>query len=366
MSEVKEVNFIVGIFGESETQNNLIGQTLGSPGTRSDIQFYNRLDINRNQVFCALTPIDYPEKIKPFLQTLAMTKIHILVIDLSHDLNAIIGEILVGMDLYHQLYQTHTIVVLTGVNQKNEWKLGEMTKKVRTILDTSSLRDTEILIIKNKEDLETIKDKIAEFNSDDSVTQDKMPNYSKVLIDHVFPVKGIGTVILGVVNKGKVHVGQMLELTGNESIGKKVIIRSIQKHDRNFKEAIEGDRVGIALKGNISPSEINRDNILVTQGILKPNRKFKARVFLNQFYAPKEGKLIPGNGVQYYGIVDLKISPFKITEGKELYPGESGIMSLEFDKNVYSDGMPITGIITELNRFNGRLRLVGHYTQIIN
>jgi selenocysteine-specific translation elongation factor len=143
-----------------------------------------------------------------------------------------------------------------------------------------------------------------------------------------------------------------------------VIIRSIQKHDRNFKEATEGDRVGIALKGNISPSEINRDNILATQGILKPNRKFKARVFLNQFYNPKEGKLIPGNGVQYYGIVDLKVSPFKITEGKELSPGESGIMSLEFDKSVYSDGMPVTGIITELNRFTGKLRIIGYFTQV--
>ena len=93
MSEVREANFIEGIFGENESQNNLIGQTLGSPGTRSDIQFYNRLDINNNEVFCALTPIDYPEKIKPFLQTLAMTNIHILVIDLNYDLKAIIGEI---------------------------------------------------------------------------------------------------------------------------------------------------------------------------------------------------------------------------------------------------------------------------------
>ena len=172
--------------------------------------------------------------------------------------------------------------------------------------------------------------------------------------------------ILGIVYKGEIHAGQMLELTGNESIGKKVIIRSIQKHDRNFKDAFIGDRVGIALKGNISPNEISRDHVLATQGILKPIKKFKANVFLNQYYAPKEGKVIPGNGVQYYGIVDLKISPFKFIEGKELSPGESGIMTLEFIKNIYSDGAPITGIITELNRFNNKLRIVGHYTQILN
>jgi len=366
MSEVREANFIVGIYGQSESQNNLIGQTLGSPGTRSDIQFYNRLDINRNQIFCAIAPVDYPEKIKPFLQTLAMTKIHILVIDLNYDLNAITGEILVGMDLYHQIYQTHTLVVITGINAKNEWKLANTIKKVESILNTSSLRGSEVLIVKSKGDLELLKDKISNFNDIKPIPKDNSREYSKVLIDHVFPVKGIGTVILGIVNKGEIHTGQMLELTGNENIGKKVIIRSIQKHDRNYKEAFKGDRVGLALKGNISPKEINRDHILATQGILKPNKKIKAKVFLNKFYAPKDGKIIPRNGVQYYGIVDLKISPFKFTEGKELSPGENSIMTMEFNKNVYSDGTPITGIITELNRFNGKLRIIGHYTQILN
>jgi selenocysteine-specific translation elongation factor len=366
MSEVREANFIVGIFGESENQNNLIGQTLGSPGTRSDIQFYNRLDIKRNQVFCALTPIEHPEKIKPFLQTLAMTNIHILIIDLNYDLTAITGEILVGMDLYHQLYQTHTLVVITGINEKNEWKLANTVKKINLILNTSSLRGTETFIARSKEDLEILKDKISEFDDIVPITQDSSIKYSKILIDHVFPVKGIGTVILGIVNKGEIHAGQMLELTGNESVGKKVIIRSIQKHDRNFKEAFIGDRVGIALKGNISPSEINRDHILATQGILKPTKEFKAQVFLNKYYTPRGGKLIPGLGVQYYAIVDLKISPFKITEGKEISPGESGTMTMKFDKNIYSDGTPITGIITELNRFNNKSRIVGYYTQILN
>jgi selenocysteine-specific translation elongation factor len=361
MSELSEANFIVGIFGESEKENNLIGQTLGSPGTRSDIQFYNRLDNHLNQVFCSLTPIDYPEKIKPFLQTLAISNIHILVVDLSLELSATTGEILVGMDLFHQLYDSQNLVVIAGINAKNEWKISETVKKIKTILHTSSLKDTEILVIKEKQDLEILKEKIIKFNE----TKIKSNTYSKTYIDHVFPVKGIGTVILGIVKKGKIHVGEMLELTGNESAGKKVIIRSIQKHDRNFKEAFEGDRVGIALKGNISPNEINRDHLLVTQGILKPFKKFKAHVFLNQFYQPKDGKIRPGNGIQYYSLVDLKISPFKFIEGKELSPGENTEMILEFVKNIYGDSTPIMGIITELNRFDKKLRILGYFIQIL-
>lgn len=366
MSETKEDNFIVGIFGENYNQNNLIGQALGAPGTRSDIQFYNRLDTTRKEVFCALTPIEYPEKIKPFLQTLAISDIHILVIDLNLGLTSVTGELLVGMDLYHQLYDSQDLVLITGIDSKNEWKLSEILKKVTTILNTTSLKGIDILTIKHKENLEILKDKISELKRNKPPIKGNSIEYSKTLIDHVFPVKGIGTVILGIVKKGEIHVGQMLELTGNESTGKKVIIRSIQKHDRNFKEAFEGDRVGIALKGNISPSEINRDNILVDQGIYKLHNTIKANVFINQFYSPKEGKIEPGNGIQYYGIVDLKLSPFKFTTGEELYLGKSGKVTLEFNKSIYGDGTPIKGIITELNRFNGKLRIVGYFIQILD
>lgn len=109
MDDVKERNFLVGIFGDNYDLRNLIGQSLGSPGTKSDIQFYNRLDNNLGQVFCALTPIDYHEKIKPFLQTLNITNIYILVIDLESGLNPVIGEILVGMDTYNRLFQKKSV-----------------------------------------------------------------------------------------------------------------------------------------------------------------------------------------------------------------------------------------------------------------
>ena len=366
MSETKEHNFIVGIFGENYDQNNLIGQALGAPGTRSDIQFYNRLDTTRKEVFCALTPIEYPEKIKPFLQTLAISDIHILVIDLNLGLTSVTGELLVGMDLYHQLYDSQDLVVITGIDAKNEWKLPDILKKVTAILNTTNLKGIDILTIRNKENLEILKDKISELKKNKPSLKGNSIEYSKTLIDHVFPVKGIGTVILGIVKKGEIHAGQMLELTGSESIGKKVIIRSIQKHDRNFKEANQGDRVGIALKGNISPSDISRDDILVNQGVFKPQKKIKANVFVNQYYIPKEGKIKPGDGIQYYGVVDLKLSPFKFTTGEELSPGKTGVATLDFSKNVYSDGTPIKGVITELNRFNGKLRIVGYFIQILD
>lgn len=105
-----EESFNVGIIGENPELNNILGQAFGAPGTRSDLQFYNRLDQTLGYIFFAITPIDYPDKIKPLLQTLAMTDIYILVIDLEIGLNSVIGELLMAMDHFCRLYQRDSLL----------------------------------------------------------------------------------------------------------------------------------------------------------------------------------------------------------------------------------------------------------------
>jgi selenocysteine-specific translation elongation factor len=186
------------------------------------------------------------------------------------------------------------------------------------------------------------------------------------LIDHAFPVKGIGTVILGVIKKGTLNAGGMVEIVGyDDSPPKKVIIRSIQKHDRDFKMAHEGDRVGLALKGNISPQDISRDNIIVSQGLFKHESKINAKIYINQFYKPKSGRIKPGDGTQYHVLSDLKVSPIKLLSGDEIKPGESGNVLISLEKQLVHDGNGVKGIITELNRFENKLRIIGYFVQLI-
>ncbi|MHC1631522.1 MAG: EF-Tu/IF-2/RF-3 family GTPase [Methanotrichaceae archaeon] len=66
-----------------------------------------------------------------------------------------------------------------------------------------------------------------------------------VPVDHFFNVKGIGTVVLGSVAEGTIRKHDSLKVLPGE---KKAQIRSIQKHDDDFDQACEGDRVGLALK----------------------------------------------------------------------------------------------------------------------
>ncbi|MFX0010972.1 MAG: EF-Tu/IF-2/RF-3 family GTPase [Candidatus Hermodarchaeota archaeon] len=364
MSDFSERNFIVGIFGENKELNNRIGQAIGSPGTKSDIQFYNRLDSELNQVFCALTPLDYPEKIKPLLQSLTLTNIHLLIVDLNIGLNATIGELIVAIDLFHQLYNTEVLIIVDGINSKTEWKLSEVRKKITQLTETTSFKNAELFEIKTKEDFHLLKQKIIKLGIKLAEQEPTGSNITKILIDHAFPVKGIGTVILGIVKEGKVTAGQMLELSGYDGPSKKVIVRSIQKHDRDFKEAYQGDRVGLALKGNIAPNEISRDNFLISHGSYKPETEIKARVSLNEYFKPKDKYIKPGNGIQFNALVDVKLSPFKFIKGDDLYPGKTAEATLKFDKLLYHTGNGLRGIIADLNKFENKLRIVGSFSQI--
>ena len=366
MSKGKERTFLVGIFGDNFEHRKLLGQALGAPGTSSDIQFYNRLDSQLGHVFTALTPIDYPEKLKPLLQSLILTNIHILIIDIEVGLNASVGEILVGMDLFHEMSNTKSLIVLSGITPKTEWKLHDIKKKIDTVLNNTTLQGIEVIEIRQKEEYNSLKKKIVEIAAEIPRNDLKTSSYSKVLIDHAFSVKGIGTVILGIVRKGTIHSSQMLELTGNHGTTKKIIIRSIQKHDRIFKEAYEGDRVGLALKGNVSPDEISRDNIITSQGIFKGEEEVTAEIYINQFYKPKDGVIIPGDLTEYHGIVEIKSTPLTIVEGDKLHPGDSGIVKLRFTKPLYHDGSGLNGIICSLDRFQNKLRIIGHFKQLLN
>jgi len=88
----------------------------------------------------------------------------------------------------------------------------------------------------------------------------------RVDIDHAFPVKGIGTVILGIVTSGKVKVHDQLY----HSSGKLVEVKSIQSQDIDIQEADSGTRVGLGLKG-IEHTEIEKGDILTKEKVEKRN-----------------------------------------------------------------------------------------------
>ncbi|TXT55491.1 MAG: Elongation factor Tu [Promethearchaeota archaeon] len=361
-----EESFNVGIIGENPELNNILGQAFGAPGTRSDLQFYNRLDQTLGYIFFAITPIDYPDKIKPLLQTLAMTDIYILVIDLEIGLNSVIGELLMAMDHFCRLYQRDSLIIIANITSKNEWKLAQTIKRLRKILETTYFPHLKIIPINNKGVIGNLKKEVVNIGLDLFNRKINIEDHSllKILIDHAFPVKGVGTVALGIVKEGILKKGQMVEIVGYNSVMKKTIVRSIQKQDRNFPEAYRNERVGLVLKG-IKPNEIDRNNLLAIPGTFKEENEILVEFTMNEFYKPKGGKISSDNRTQFFAIEDTRLTSMRFVDGTDLYPGISTKSKIVFDKPLYHNGSGLKGIITERNKFEKKLRIIGYFKQIV-
>ncbi|WP_254059178.1 EF-Tu/IF-2/RF-3 family GTPase, partial [Methanogenium sp. MK-MG] len=106
------------------------------------------------------------------------------------------------------------------------------------------------------------------------------PETGFVMIDHAFNVKGIGTVVLGSVEKGTIHQHDTVTVLPGEMTCQ---IRSIQKHDEDAKEAYQTDRVGLALK-NIPAEDLERGMVLTTDSSIQVTSDISGRAKLVRFW----------------------------------------------------------------------------------
>jgi selenocysteine-specific elongation factor len=360
--EIKELSITVGLLGANHEITKLIGESLGSPGTKSDMQFFNRLDDKLHAVFTAVSPIGYPDKVKTLIQTCAETQIHIMVIDAETGITAEIGEIMVVMDLFARYYGTQTLVVIGGITSSNEWRIPEIQKHLPQLVKNTALKGIPIYPLQSREDFTTLKGQIYTLASQNTSQESESPEsplaYSKVLIDHAFPVKGVGCVVLGLVAHGEIHAGQMYDLMPTQP---KVILRSIQKFDRNFKTASVGDRVGLALKG-VRAETIDRNSIFCSLGSMTVSDSFQAKIEVSPYY---KGTISPKEKKAFHLIADLGISAIKLKSGVDIAPGHSGVIELELEKPLVHDAQGVRGIIADFGPFENKLRIVGYLEQLL-
>lgn len=352
MENEQERNFLVGLLTENHELAEKIGGALGKPGQRTDLQFYDRLDEELNAVFCAIDAVGYPDKLKSLIHTMMITKYHLMLIDVEKGLTPANAEILVLMEIFFNNFSTTPIFVLCDVESQHDYLIPSRIEELGKILGATSLKDADILTVGSKDERSKIKEKILSIHETHNESTER-PEDTVVLIDNVFPVKGIGTVILGTMKSGHLKVNDMLHLIGLE---KKVIIRSIQKHDRDFKDAVEGERVGLAVKG-VKHDSINRDVILAKPALFQIKQIMDVEIHTIPFY---KHAISPDSDRQFTMFCNLASSPFKVKKGERIDPGESGEVAVVLTNPIPIEKSQPLGIIAELNKFDNNLRVVGY------
>ncbi|WP_119358680.1 elongation factor Tu, partial [Meiothermus granaticius] len=97
-------------------------------------------------------------------------------------------------------------------------------------------------------------------------------------VEDVFTITGRGTVATGRIERGKIKVGEEVEIVGlGES--KKTVVTGVEMHRKTLNEGMAGDNVGLLLRG-VEREGIERGQVLAKPGSVTPHTKFEASVYI--------------------------------------------------------------------------------------
>jgi elongation factor Tu len=180
-------------------------------------------------------------------------------------------------------------------------------------------------------------------------------------IEDVFSISGRGTVVTGRVERGKVKVGEEVEIIGMKEEIDKTVVTGVEMFRKLLDEGVAGDNIGVLLRG-VKRDEVERGQVLAKPGSITPHTKFKAEVYvLKKEEGGRHTPFFSGYRPQFYFRTTDVTGTIKLPEGVEMVmPGD----------NIQMEGELITPIAMEKElrfavREGGRTVGAGVVTEII-
>jgi len=142
-------------------------------------------------------------------------------------------------------------------------------------------------------------------------------------IEDVFSISGRGTVVTGRVERGKVKVGEEIEIIGFGPTKKK-IVTGVEMFRKLLDEGVAGDNIGVLLRGT-EKEEVERGQVLAKGGSITPHTKFKAEVYvLSKEEGGRHTPFFNGYRPQFYIRTTDVTGSLHLPEGIEMVmPGDN-------------------------------------------
>ncbi len=246
-------NLTVAVIGASEYASNL-----GKKGTTSDVTLYNLKKGEDTVTF--IEPTRYPERLAPLFFAVAMAEKAIVVVD---ELNSTFGECLVMLQCTKV---TSGIFVLRNYIPQD---------KILPLIKGTCLEQFEFA----EDNPDVLKERCLT-EAAQKTNYEAEGAFGTVPVDHAFSVKGVGTVVLGLVAGGAIKKHDNMKILPGT---KMVQLRSIQKHDDDFCLASAGDRVGLALK-NVDVKDVERGTVLTTDPAVRASKTLETHATLIKYW----------------------------------------------------------------------------------
>ncbi len=331
----------IAIIGGEGSGRSSLASRLGKKGNTSDVTMYDFA--KGDQILTIIDPSGYPASPKPLTTALGMSEMVLLCIPPS-GMDAAAGECVIAFDLLGLKYG---IVIQTMSDRSNPYELKENANNIRSFLHGTTARDWDIIPVSTTsfEGMEQLKEAINELEKEttvDNLEKTDMP--PRVVVDHSFNVKGIGSVVLGRVIQGTVHKHDKLTIY---PMNQEIEIRNIQMQDVDKKSAGPGSRVGLSLKG-VQAKDVDRGNIISSDETTEKDIELECNI--SKF----SSGLAVGSTLHMY--VNLQSTPVKISgitvDGQDVGEARAGStcrVSLSAGEEV-SFGSGDMFLLTDLNQ----------------
>ena len=196
--------------------------------------------------------------------------------------------------LAHQVEVPNIVVFLNKVDMMDDPELLELVElELREMLTSYKFPGDEIPIVRGSalKALESestdpdapeyacikeLMDTIDDYFPDPERDVDKpfmMP------VEDVFSIKGRGTVVTGRIDRGKVKVGEAVEIVGLREKSMSTVCTGVEMFHKTLNEGMAGDNAGLLLRG-VERTDVERGMVVAAPGSITPHTKFKAEVYV--------------------------------------------------------------------------------------
>jgi len=151
----------------------------------------------------------------------------------------------------------------------------------------------------------------------------------QMAVEDVFSISGRGTVGTGRVERGKVKVGEKVEIVGLRET-RESVVTGVEMFRKLLDEAQAGDNVGLLLRG-VDKDDLERGMVIAAPKSITPHKKFKGSVYiLTKEEGGRHTPFFNGYRPQFYFRTTDVTGVGTLPEGREMVmPGDNVDITVE-------------------------------------
>jgi elongation factor Tu len=246
--------------------------------------------------------------------------------------------------LAHQVNVPYMVVFLNKCDRVDDEELLELAElEVRELLSAHDFPGDDVPIIRGSAtkalegDPNWVKCIFELMEAVDKYIPQPMRDEDKPFlmpIEDVFTIVGRGTVVTGRVDRGRVKLGEQLEIVGLRDT-RTTVCTGVEMFRKLLDEGKAGDNIGVLLRG-VEREEVERGQVLAAPKSITPHTKFKAEMYaLTPAEGGRDNPFFTGYKPQFYFRTTDVTGTLALPENIQMVmPGDNANIEVELGKPI--------------------------------